>query len=452
MSHPHNAQPSVNTRWSNIFLFVLYLGFSLLLVLVRYFDKDSNSGLHLATNVYGLQALAGALLGFWRIRKRADNPKTTPAVASIWICVGLAGWTIGQLLWVVRGLLGKGDAYPWWSDAFYIASDLCWFVALLRIFKSLERRGLTEIGRFTAIMLTALTLVIACFCWVERELIAKALNPADLLTLFCDFVYVLITFSTMILAIALLVGENAEIPSPLHRCLRYLCAATALDAAANLAFVVTQPDKLQAGSALAYSDGNWVDWLFLTAMYLWGVSALKWPIREEELRYAFGTKRSEVRAEEIQRATEIARNYSPTGRLSDSNSIEWILEHIPGCLRVVKLGDQVIGSTFVFPVSRDLVQSFVADKTTERQMFEEVKRNPLTWDCVYLADASILPDHRRRGLAFNCFKETIENIAKKHNKPALEVYCWPTNLKRKRLAEKLEVHFEKQGMRVIQNE
>jgi hypothetical protein len=71
---------------------------------------------------------------------------------------------------------------------------------------------------------------------------------------------------------------------------------------------------------------------------------------------------------------------------------------------------------------------------------------------LYLADASILPDHRRRRLAFNCFRTTIENIAKEHDKPGLELYCWPTNLERKRLAEKLQEHFEKQGKPVIKKE
>lgn len=451
MSHPHNAQVSITRDWSSAFLFVLYLAFLLLLILVWFFDRDPKSKLRLATNIYGLQALAGALLGFWRIRKYADNPKTTPALTSVWICLGLAIWTIGQVLWIVHSANG-GDAYPWWSDAFYIASDVFWLVALLRIFKSLGRRSLIEISRFTAIMLAALSLVTACFGWVESAQIKDGLSKAPLLLVFCDFAYVLVTFSTMILAIALMVGENAEIPRPVSQALKYLCAATTLDAAANLAFIVTQPEKLTTGSTLAYSDGNWVDWLFLTAMYLWGVSALKWPIRQEDLYYAFGTKRSGAKLADINRAIEIAGNYSQAAPMSDSSSITWILEHIPGCLRVVKLGDHVVGSTFVFPVSRALVQSFVADKTTERQMFEEVKRNPLTWDCLYLANASILSDHRRRGLAFNCFRETIENIAKEHDKPTLEVYFWPTDPERKRLAEKLQLHFEKQGIRVIKKE
>jgi hypothetical protein len=451
MSHAHNPQVSITRDWSSAFLFVLYLGFLLLLILVWFFDKNPNSKLRLATNIYGLQALAGALLGFWRIRKYADNPKTTPALTSVWICLGLTTWTIGQLLWIIRGA-AEGNPYVWWSDAFYIASDVCWLVALLRIFQSLGRRSLTEISRFTAIMLAALSLVTACFGWVESAQIKDGLSKAPLLLVVCDFAYVLVTFSTMILAIALMVGENAEIPRPVSQALKYLCAATTLDAAANLAFVVTQPEKLTAGSALAYSDGNWVDWLFLTAMCLWGVSALKWPIRQADLYYTFGTKRSGAKLEDLNRASEIAGEYSQPARMTDPDSINWILDNIPGCLRVVKLGDQVVGSTLVFPVSRTLMQTFIADKITENELFEEVKTNSLIWDCLYLADVSILTAHRRRRLAFNCFRTTIENIAKEHGKPALEVYCWPTNLERKRLFEKLELHFEKQGIRVIKKE
>lgn len=443
-----------NETKSKAFLFGLYVGLTLLLF-VSHFDPKYDSALHKVTNVYGLQALAGAVLGFWRIRKRADNPGTIPAVASVFICFGLALWAIGQGLWIFGTFTHEKDPYPWWSDIFYIAADLSWLTALFMMFKSLGRRALIESSPFLAIVTTTLGLLVYCIIWINSSQRLMGDAPMDIFVLACDLIYNLLTFSCMILAIALLRGDNAELPLPVHQCIRYLSAATAINACAIFAFTVTIKPKV--GEPLKYFNGNWVDWLLLTAMYCWGVSALKCPIREEELQYTYGTRRSGLEEEDIYQASEIAESYAKAAHGTEqkniyTDSIRWILDTIPGCWRVVKLGDLVIGSTFIFPVPRQLMESFLAGNTTEREMFEEVKRNPLTWDCLYLADANILANHRKRGLAFTCFRITIENIAKEHRRPQIEVYCWPNTLDRKSLAEKLQKHFENQNIRIIRKD
>lgn len=457
MSRPHAAEMSREDYRGKAFLSGLYLGLSLLL-LISHLDRDLDSPLHKATNIYGLQALAGAALGCWRIRKGAKDFKTPPALAAVFICLGLACWVIGQGVWVLYS-----DAVPYarLSDVFFIAGDVSWFAALLTVFKSLGRRGLIESSKFIAIATTALTLIISGYIWINHK--ASQFTPSTLPGLVCDFSYILLTFSSVILAFALLLGDNVEIPSPVHQCIRYLFAATAINAVANLAFIVTvkiREAAIERGvdpatEPLAYFNGNWVDWLFLTTMYCWGVSALKWPLRQEELQYTSGTKRSEMREEDIYRSVDIAKNCSGDAREAErttayTDSIRWILDNIPGCWRVVKLGDVVIGSTFLFPVPQRLIESFRDDKTTEREMFEEVMKNPLEWDCLYLADASILPSHRRRRLALNYFKKTIENIAKEH--PHIKVYCWPNTLERKKLAAKIQAHFKDQNINVILKE
>jgi hypothetical protein len=453
----HNAEIPYNNGRSKAFLLGLYLGLSLLLF-VSYLDPELNSPLHKATNIYAVQALAGAILGFWRIRKRAENSRKTPALASVWICLGLAGWVIGQGLWTWGTFkFATEEPYPWWSDIFYIASDLCWLVALFYIFKSLDRRRLIENGSFITIATTVLGLLVSGFVWVDHKLIIAKMDSSNLSILACDFTYILVTFLSMILAVALVLGEeNSKIPFPVHQCIRYLCAATAIDAVAILAFTVTVKLK---DPPLAYFNGNWVDWLFLTAMYCWGVSALKCSIRREELQYTSGTRRSGLQEDDIYRASEVAESYSQAAHGTEpraiySGSIRWILDTIPRCWRVVKLGDLVVGSTFVFPVPQLLIDAFLdgeMNETKEREMFEEVKKKSPTWECLYLADASIVAKHRRRGLAFKCFRETIENIAEEHNSK-IKVYCWPNTLERKGLADKLRSHFEDQGIRVIKVE
>jgi hypothetical protein len=458
MSRLHNDEMSLSNDRSKLFLLGMYVGLLLFLIIVTLFDKNFDSSLRYATNIYGLLALAGAALGFWRVWKRADNPRAILALPSAWICFGLAGWGIAQGLYILGVWINGKDQYPWLSDVLYIASEVCWLVALLQLFKLLGRRALTEISPFMGIMGTVSALLIASYIWIQHNLPLSPLNPAPqekienpLLIIVTDFTYVLVTYSSMILAIALVLGKNTEIPRPVHQCIRYLFYATAIDAVATLAYTVTT--KLEEGNQLVYVNGNWVDWLFLTAMYCWGVSGLKCPIRQEELHYVFGTTLSTMREEDIYRASEIAKDYArpadDTDQIIVSDSTRWILDKIPRCWRVVKLGEVVVGSTFLFPVPQRLINRFFAGEMTEREMFEEAKRNDLAWDCLYLADASILANHRRRGLAFNCFRTTIENIATEHNNLQIKVNCWTTTLESKRLAEKLRRHFESKGISVI---
>jgi hypothetical protein len=453
MSILHDSEMSHDNGRSKAFLLGLYIGLSLLL-LFSYLDVDHISKLHVATNIYAVQALAGAVLCFWRIRKRARNPEKIPALASVFICFGLAVWVIGQILWTWAAWPPTESPvpYPGWSDIFYILADASWVAALLMIFKSLGRRGIIESSPFLAIVTTSLGLLVAGVVGIHSQLVTDGLSSSNLPKLVCDLIYVLVNFLSMILAIALVIGENKEIPFPVHQCIRYLCAATAINAVAILAFIVTTKDKL-INSTLGYFNGNWVDWLFLTAMYCWGVSALRCPIRQEELEYTFGSKRT-LREEDIYQSAEIAKRcweaaHATEERIAYSDHIRWILDNIPGCWRVIKLGELVVGSTFLFPLPRLLAKNFVEGKVTEFEMFEESKKDPDKWECLYLADASILPKHRRRRLASNCFERTIDNIAKEHCKPQIEVYCWPRTLERRKLTEQLQRDFKERGISVI---
>lgn len=441
------------------FLFGLYVGLLSLLILVSLFDplylpqnlpdlKENYTfkipNLHAATNIYGMLALAGAVLGFWRIWKWADKPRRLLHLPSVWICSGLAVWVIAQGLWVL-------GVRPWIRDTAFIVADLCWLAALWTILK-LVNKLLNGLGKpeikfspFMGLLTTILGLLIAVFLWINRSLIdAAELTSATFFQLGTDFVYMLFTFAGIVLAVALVNAKTAELPLPVQRCLRYVFAATVINAFATLAFVLTT--KFNAGDPGFYSDGNWIDWLFLTAMYCWGISALTCPIREAEHQYTYSATLDNVSLEDYYRAREITEHYLRTEPNSKRtiylDSTRWILDNIPGCWNIVKLGELVVGSTFLFPVSRALIKRFRAHEITEREMFEEVMKNPLTWECLYLADASILARHRRRRLAFNCFKETIDWVKEEHKDLEIEVHCWPNTLERDGLVEELVKHFK----------
>jgi hypothetical protein len=460
MLTPRKLESYIGSARGKAFLFGLYVGLSLLLF-VSWLDPARDSFFHKATNIYGVQALAGAMLGGWRIWKRAENPKASPAIPSLWICMGLTVWAMGQAVWIWATVHIASVPYPWWSDLLYLGSDLFWLVALFMIYKSLRRPILPAINPFTKILIPigVSLLLTGLPTWIAARVDPESIEPWVVAT---DFVYIFLTFSSLILAIGLVVGENSQIPYPLHQCIRYLCAATAVDAIANMAFTVTV--KLPATQTWGYYNGNWVDWLFLTAMYCWGASTLKWPIRPEQFEYTFHTRSGKLPLTDIYRAVDIEEVYPEFASFTDPGSIEWILKHTPSCWRVIKLGRVVIGSTFLFPVPRDLIKKIQDAQTSvhqtksqemireirmlERKVFDEAKKRPITWECLYLADASILRKHRGRGLAFMSFKETIESIADEHKNLKIEVFCRPTGLPSTKLALRLRQHFEARNISV----
>lgn len=449
------------------FLFGLYVGLLLLLILVSladpfHLDLAANKytydkpGLHTATNIYGILALAGAVFGFWRIWKWTDKPRRLLFLPSIWICIGLAVWVVAQGLWVIDALNGN-EKYPGVHDIAFIVADLCWLGALWTIFrlvnKLLKRLDEPEIkiSPFMAILSSIQSLLVGSFVWLYHPLISTPVTLTKLFTLGTDFIYILSTYIGMILAVALVNGKTSQLPLPVQRCLRYLFAATAINAFATIAFVLTT--KAPVNGAWKYADGNWIDWLLLTAMYCWGISALKCPIREAEYQYTYSTTLSNVKVEDFYRAREITQHYLQNETNSERtiylDSTRWIRDNISKCWNIVKLGDLVVGSTLVLPVSQALIKRFRDREITEREMFKEVQNSPLSWECLYLADASILVQHRRRQLAFNCFKETIDGVKADHRTLEIEVHCLPNTLARKALVKKLEAHFGKKVVNII---
>lgn len=436
---------------SETFLLCLFVGFSLLLPLVHAYSSYY-SHFRTLTNIYGVLALAGAVLAFRRIWRRAEKPRTLLSLPSVWICIGLVIWVIAQVMWIVAKWKEPGGGGSGLYDMGYIAADICWVVALLAVFKSLGRSAVTAISPLMAIITVVLLLLMGGFGWLDHNLIARLsqlnppqLNSGDLFTLLTDLVYVLLTFYATVLAIALLLGINTELPLPVHQCLRYLFAATLIEAIATVAYLLTI--KLKSTDPFFYSDGNWVDSLFLTAMFLWAVSALKCPIRRDECHYTFETLGNGVSLEDISRADEIAKLYSVDASAIDfqidEESRQWILDKIPHCWRVAKLGDLVVGSTLLFPVPRSFIDNFDRKTMKESAIFEELKKGVPAWDCLYLADASTLAKHRGRGIALKCFSETIETIAERHPNLKIQVYCWPNIPQKRRLVEKLRAHLQR---------
>src|SRR4029079_3075184 len=143
------------------------------LPLVVHADVNYDPHLRTLTNIYGVLALAGAMLGFWRIWRRAEKPRALLSLPSFWISVGLAIWVIAQVMWVFAKWKDPEGEGPGPYDIAYIIADICWIVALFTVFKALGREVMKAISPFMAIITTVLILLIGGLSVLDHSLLVQ---------------------------------------------------------------------------------------------------------------------------------------------------------------------------------------------------------------------------------------------------------------------------------------
>ena len=119
-------------------------------------------------------------------------------------------------------------------------------------------------------------------------------------------------------------------------------------------------------------------------------------------------------------------------------NIIWVHKNMPNCANVIKYDNKIIGSTFVVPCNRKLMEKFLSGKINENQLFEMIKKelNLSNFDSIYLASAFIKQEFRGRGLAVKGFVKSIKKlIGNKKVKPTL--FYWGYSVEGKKLARKV---------------
>ncbi|HTB66473.1 MAG TPA: hypothetical protein VK727_09605 [Steroidobacteraceae bacterium] len=138
----------------------------------------------------------------------------------------------------------------------------------------------------------------------------------------------------------------------------------------------------------------------------------------------------DVHWHDVLRALEIAEEMFHTQTDADQMLLNagyarWVVSVIPCCWTLIVLGGTVVGGQFVLPTSIDMMRSFLGGNLSERAMMDEVRENGARdWDALYLAGATVVPDHRRKGLALEALSRTVEGIAKRRA-ARLELFYWP---------------------------
>ncbi len=137
----------------------------------------------------------------------------------------------------------------------------------------------------------------------------------------------------------------------------------------------------------------------------------------------------------IQLAEEVFDSKSDPDQLEVN---EEVLNHLckihPGSVQEFDDGNGPVVWVLLFPTTNELMEDFLKNKVSEKQLFELTPLN-VQYDAIYLCSAMVLEEYRRKGIAQQLTKDAIEEIRKSH--PISSLFVWPFTKEGSSLSEKI---------------
>ncbi|MCX6293866.1 MAG: GNAT family N-acetyltransferase [Sphingobacteriales bacterium] len=137
----------------------------------------------------------------------------------------------------------------------------------------------------------------------------------------------------------------------------------------------------------------------------------------------------------IQLAEEVFDSKSDPEQLEVN---EEVLNHLykihPASVQEFDDGNGPVVWVLLFPTTNELMEDFLKNKVSEKQLFELTPLN-VQYDAIYLCSAMVLEEYRRKGIAQKLTKDAIEEIRKSH--PITSLFVWPFTKEGSSLAEKI---------------
>ena len=137
----------------------------------------------------------------------------------------------------------------------------------------------------------------------------------------------------------------------------------------------------------------------------------------------------------IQLAEEVFDSKSDPDQLEVN---EEVLNHLckihPASVQEFDDGNGPVVWVLLFPTTNELMEDFLINKISEKQLFELTALN-VEYDAIYLCSAMVLEEYRRIGIAQNLTKNAIDKIRKSH--PITSLFVWPFTKDGSSLAEKI---------------
>jgi len=104
----------------------------------------------------------------------------------------------------------------------------------------------------------------------------------------------------------------------------------------------------------------------------------------------------------------------------------------PATFSEVANDDGPIVWLLIFPTTKALMNLFLEEKLTERELLEQTQPGD-NFEAVYLCSAYVLPEFRKQGLTQKLTLDAIKSMQKDHAIKAL--FYWPFSEEGKRLAQ-----------------
>ena len=137
----------------------------------------------------------------------------------------------------------------------------------------------------------------------------------------------------------------------------------------------------------------------------------------------------------IQMAEDVFAHRTDTNQLSVNEQIMEKLHQLhPATLSEYDDGNGPVVWILIFPTTADLMNRFLEEKISEKELFELTPLN-INYDALYLCSAMVLPEYRGKGIAKKLALHAIENIRKDH--PIKSLFVWPFSKEGEALAHKI---------------
>lgn len=134
------------------------------------------------------------------------------------------------------------------------------------------------------------------------------------------------------------------------------------------------------------------------------------------------------------------------------DTIQWIVNTIPAYWNLIKYQGTVIGSTLLMPTSGTLMRRFLHAELTEADLFRALRQSGISEaECCYVAGAALLEPHRRRGLAWESCKNSIECFVE-HTHPKPTFYCWAYSEQGRRFIPPLRQFLAAKGFLLLERQ
>jgi predicted GNAT family acetyltransferase len=139
----------------------------------------------------------------------------------------------------------------------------------------------------------------------------------------------------------------------------------------------------------------------------------------------------------IQLAEEVFDSKSDPEQLEVN---EEVLNHLceihPASVQEFDDGNGPVVWVLLFPTTNDLMDRFLKNEISEKQLFELTPLNT-QYEAIYLCSAMVLEEFRGKGMAQQLTINAIDEIRKSH--PITNLFVWPFTKEGCTLAEKISV-------------